>query len=314
MAIASLLAPLTVRTASLLRYAHNVTHSSLVNRKSWIVRVRLRNSASVSVARTKLILRLQVISRALITGALFYVWQPVEAANCAPHQISETATVQYVHDGDTVRLKDGRKLRLIGINTPELARDHQPEQAMAQQARLQLMALLRQSNYRIMLQFGPEAKDRYQRSLAHIYLPNGTNIQQALLEAGLATAYTTPPNDQLSDCYRRSEQDARKARRGIWQLAQYQVKSVASLSNQDQGFHIIQGRVSRITHDPKGTRIYLDNKARLSIRKADLIYFPAGFIPALKSKSIIVRGWLHSQKHRFIMSLRHPDAITFSIN
>jgi len=313
-AIALRLAPPTPRIASLLRYAQSATHSSLVNRRSWTVQVRLRNSTSVSVARSKLTLRLSVISRALFTGALFCACLPVEAANCAPFKIAETATVQYVHDGDTVRLQDGRKLRLIGINTPELARKQQPEQPLAQQARLKLMALLRQSDYRVMLQYGLQPKDKYQRSLAHIYLPNGSNIQQALLEAGLATAYTTPPNAQLSDCYRRAELGARKARLGIWQLPQYQIRPVSSLKRQEQGFRIIQGRVSRITSNSKGTNIYLQNKLRLSIRKSDLKYFPAEYMQSLKSKPVIVRGWLHYQKHQFFMSLRHPEAISTGIN
>ncbi|MFW2374894.1 MAG: thermonuclease family protein [Gammaproteobacteria bacterium] len=264
--------------------------------------------------RSKLTLRLQVISRALFTGALFYAWLPAEAGDCAPRQISESATVQYVHDGDTVRLKDGRKLRLIGINTPELERDQQPEQALAQQARLKLMALLRQSDYRVMLQFGLEPKDKYQRSLAHIYLPNGTNIQQALLENGLATAYTTPPNAQLSDCYRKAELGARTARLGIWQRPEYQIKPVDSLNRREQGFRIIQGRVSRISSGHKGTNIQLQNKVRLSIRKSDLMYFPGGYIASLQSKTITVRGWLHPQKHQFYMRLRHPDAVNIDIN
>lgn len=314
MAIASPLAPPTARTASLLRYAHSATHSSLVNRRSWTVLDRLRNSASVSVARTKLKLHLQVISRALITGALFYVWQPANGNNCAPTQISETTRVQYVHDGDTVHLKDGRKLRLIGINTPELARNNQPEQAFSQQARLKLMALLRESNYRIMLEFGQDHKDKYQRILAHTYLPDGTNIQQALLATGLATAYTTPPNSKLSTCYQQAELKARKARLGIWRLAEYQTKSISSLNRQDRGFQIIQGRVSRISSDHKGASILLGNRVKLRIRKSDLIFFPPGYIQSLNLKHIVVRGWLHPKKGQFFMSLRHPDAISIDIN
>lgn len=222
--------------------------------------------------------------------------------------------MQYVHDGDTVHLKDGRKVRLIGINTPELARNRQPEQAYARKARLKLMALLRQSNYRIMLSFGPDLIDKYQRTLAHIYLPDGSNIQQAMLEAGLATAYTTPPNATQSACYQRAELKARKAGLGIWQLAEYRIKPAASLNKQERGFRILRGRVSRIVTDHKGTRLLLENKVRLSIRQSDLIYFPPGYIQSLASKHIIVRGWLHPQKHQLFMSLRHPDAITTNNN
>ena len=262
------------------------------------------------MARSNLTLRLQLISRALITGALFHAWLPVQASNCAPQHISESVSVQYVHDGDTIRLSDGRKVRLVGINTPELAHNNQAEQAFAQQARLKLMALLRNSDYRVMLESGLEHKDRYRRTLAHIYLPDGTNIQQAMLESGLATAYTTPPNSRQSNCYKQAELKAQKAGSGLWKLPEYQIKSVSSLNRRDRGFRLIQGRVSQISSDHKGTRILLENRVRLSIAKSDLIYFPPGYIQSLKSKSIVVRGWLHPQKSQFFMSLRHPDAIT----
>ena len=36
---------------------------------------------------------------------------------------TETATVRHVVDGDSVILTDGRQIRLIGINAPELGRD-----------------------------------------------------------------------------------------------------------------------------------------------------------------------------------------------
>lgn len=293
-----------------MRYVLSATHFSLVNRKLWTVLVRLRNSANVLAARSKLTLHLQVISRALFTGALFCVWLPAQATNCAPHKISESAKVKYVHDGDTVHLQDGRKLRLIGINTPELARNRQPEQAFAQQARLKLMELLRRSNYQVMLEFGPEPEDRYQRTLAHIYLPDGSNIQQALLAAGMATAITIPPNATQSTCYRQAESEAQKARRGIWQLAEYQIQPVASLSKRDRGFRIIQGRVSRISSNQRGSTLFLDNRVRLQIRKSDLIFFPPGYLESLKSRQIVVRGWLHTDKQRYFMSLRHPDAIS----
>jgi len=38
---------------------------------------------------------------------------------CPADSFDETTTVRYIHDGDTLHLKDGRKVRLIGINTPE---------------------------------------------------------------------------------------------------------------------------------------------------------------------------------------------------
>jgi len=44
------------------------------------------------------------------------------AVECPVDRIDLRAEVEYVHDGDTVRLADGRSVRLIGLNTPEMAR------------------------------------------------------------------------------------------------------------------------------------------------------------------------------------------------
>ena len=57
-------------------------------------------------------------------------------SNCSSDYYDETTNIRYIHDGDTLHLSDGRKVRLIGINTPELARDNRAAEAFAQQAKV----------------------------------------------------------------------------------------------------------------------------------------------------------------------------------
>ncbi len=262
------------------------------------------------MARSKAIRPLLIFSRALVYSALFYASSPVLASNCTLDHIDATAIVAHVHDGDTLRLTDRRKIRLIGINTPELARDQQAEQSFARQARQALIQLLRPSNNRISIRYGQQRHDKYQRTLAHLYLPDGRNIQQLLIRQGLATAFTTPPNNQLSSCYRQAEQAAIKQGLGIWSLPEYQVKQLHQLSIKDEGFRRIEGRVTRVDHNPKASWIQLGNQLRIRIKKNDLIYFTPGQLDHLKGKLIRVRGWLHPNKNHYFMNLRHPDAIT----
>lgn len=271
---------------------------------------RLKNSATVSVARSKAIRHLLIFSRALVYSALFYVNTPVQADSCSLDRIDASVVVAHVHDGDTLRLTDHRKIRLIGINTPELARDQQPEQTYARQARQALIQLLRPSNNRISIRYGQQREDKYRRTLAHLYLPDGRNIQQLLLSQGLATAFTTPPNNQLSTCYRRAEQAAIRQRLGIWSLAEYQVKQVHQLSINDKGFRRIKGRVTSVSHSSKASWLQIGQTLRVRIKKPDLIYFSPGQLDQLKGKTIRVRGWLHPSRNHYFMNLRHPDAIT----
>jgi len=226
--------------------------------------------------------------------------------------------VRHVHDGDTLWLNDGRKLRLIGIDTPELARDQRPADAYAEQAREALRQLVRSSDYRISLSYGPQREDRYNRTLAHLYLLDGTSVQGHLLRQGLATAFTTPPNDTRSACYREAETQAMKKNRGIWSLPRYQSKTLQQLSSHDRGFHRIRGRVTRVYFGKKAVWIHLGRdrgkSLRLRINHRDLANFDRRSLQTLQGKSIAVRGWLHPRKDHIFMALRHRDALIIDNN
>ena len=66
----------------------------------------------------------------------FTVWSAQLAAQtCTTPPFDETVEVAKVTDGDTLRLRDGRSVRLIGINSPELAHTDKPAEPLAEQAR-----------------------------------------------------------------------------------------------------------------------------------------------------------------------------------
>jgi endonuclease YncB( thermonuclease family) len=85
-----------------------------------------------------------------------------------------------VLDGDTLRLPDGRKLRLAAIDTPELGRPG------AQQAAECLAGLLQ--GRRLRLQPPDPPRDRYGRLLADV-VADGSSVSAALVERGLAWVY-----------------------------------------------------------------------------------------------------------------------------
>ena len=119
---------------------------------------------------------------------------------CSSTQFHETASVKYVHDGDTLHLHDGRKVRLIGINTPEVAHGKHAAEHYATEAKNALQDLFK-DNKTISLIIGKERNDRYQRLLAHGFTEDGTNIQAALLAQGVAYAVIFPPNTKFTNCY-----------------------------------------------------------------------------------------------------------------
>lgn len=119
----------------------------------------------------------------------------------------ETATVAAVVDGDTIELADGRRVRYIGINTPE--RD-QPYYKEATDANRQLV-----EGRRVQLEFDVETFDQYGRTLAYIWV-EGTLANWEVVNRGFANVFTVPPNVKYEGALRRAEQDAREAGRGLW--------------------------------------------------------------------------------------------------
>lgn len=233
---------------------------------------------------------------------------------CPASHYDESAVVSSVHDGDTVRLKDGRKIRLIGINAPELARGDNPEQAFATNARDQLRQLIASNDNQVKLVYGKERQDRYKRTLAHLFLPDNQNLQAALIKRGLATASAYPPNTAFSECYRQVEQIARCQSLGIWSDENYATKKSTELETDAEGFHIVSGQVERVSESDKGIWLFLDGGLMIGIRTADLPNFDSNKLKSLHGQKVIVRGWLHPKNKvkkgvKFYLRLRHPSAI-----
>ncbi|MBF3305298.1 thermonuclease family protein, partial [Pseudomonas aeruginosa] len=64
------------------------------------------------------------------------------AEACRPTGALQNVEVARVVDGDTVRLRDGRSVRLIGINAPELAHNGRTTEPFAEAAKQRLQALV----------------------------------------------------------------------------------------------------------------------------------------------------------------------------
>lgn len=260
-----------------------------------------------------------LLKKALIFSAFFCTCFSLNAyaSECPPQRIDESARVNYVYDGDTVQLEDGRKVRLIGIDTPEVfsKKHHIPREIKhsGQRARAALQQQLNESAMRIGLGYGLQRFDRYGRTLAHVFTPQGINVQAQLIKQGHAIAYTTPPNDRLGDCYQQQEALARQEARGIWQLAQYQLLHSSQLHRAQQdfqsGFRRLQGRVTQLKKTGGRITLVMDGLLDVHIYKKDWANFSLHDLNALQDKTIRIRGWLHKKKQRYQINLRHPDAL-----
>ncbi len=259
------------------------------------------------------------LKRAPVSGALFLLvslallmFSSLSAASqapCAAESIDEYQKVEFVHDGDSLRLKGGEKIRLIGINTPELARGSEPAEPFGIAARDALRALLPVGS-RIGVQYGREAQDRHGRTLAHLYFEDGRSVQRWLLEKGYAVAIAIPPNLYNVNCYQQAERFARAKRQGLWRNGGYKPLAATTLQRGDQGFRLVIGRVTAVKRTKKWLWLTLAEKSSLRVAKEDERYFDGGQLQSIVGKEVIARGWLTQRKGRWSMRIRHSSALT----
>lgn len=112
-------------------------------------------------------------------------------------------SVKSVHDGDTLTLADGRKIRLWGVDAPELKQQGGPE------AKDWLQQRLAQGGWTVTVR----TQDRYQRFVAELPTATGS-INQDLVAAGHAWWYRDYA--RKADNLRQAEETARKEKRGLW--------------------------------------------------------------------------------------------------
>ena len=216
------------------------------------------------------------------------------------------ATVKAVIDGDTVILNDGRHIRLIGIDTPELGRKGKPSQPFAKQAKQYLLQRIKSSRFKVTLEQDSLAKDRYGRTLAHLFLPSGENLSTSMLSSGFATLLLFPPNTRHAQEYSLAQSLAREAGKKRWLGLEKTRKPAKNLSKQDTGFGLFTGKVTSIRHGRNTTWLILNNHLTLKILSSEAPEFGTSHLKALRHQEIEVAGKLYFYKGQPRIRLRHP--------
>ena len=240
----------------------------------------------------------------VLFGALFSV--AGAAVDCPTGQIDERVRISQVLDGDTLALQDGRRLRLIGLNSPELGRDGEAHAPGALAARAALQRLVFLNRNQLGLRFDRERHDRYDRLLAHAFLDDGRNLTAELLRQGHAFALTVPPNTWQAGCYHALAADARAAGTGLWQRPEYRPRPAADLPLSSEGFRLIHGRVTHISEGQYNRWINLQGDVALRIAKTDLEGFRQLDWDTLPGSELEAAGWLYQRRGQLRMQIRHP--------
>lgn len=126
--------------------------------------------------------------------------------------------VTEVYDGDTIGVNmDGRteKVRMIGVDTPETHKPNSPVECGGPEASAFAEAQL--GNQEVRLETDPtnQNRDRYDRLLRYVYLPNGTLFNKLLITEGYGTPYTSFPFQKKQEFIAAGIQ-AKNANKGVW--------------------------------------------------------------------------------------------------
>lgn len=238
----------------------------------------------------------RLMKKASLAGAFFVsaIWLTGAQAFCPAPSGLVQVTVQRVVDGDTVRLTDGRNVRMIGLNSPELGRQGRSDEPFAVAARRRLEALVSASEGRVGLLPGKESKDRYGRTLAHLYSADGNNLEAQLLAEGLGFYVAVAPNVDLKKCQRDAERRAREADLGLWKrspvLSAQHIKA--------SGFVLLSGRVSEVRRNRGGVWLELQDSVVLRVAPNLVSRFDKASLERLKGRQIEARGWVVDRSRR----------------
>ena len=132
---------------------------------------------------------------------------------------SEWHLVAKVIDGDTIDvLMDGKKVRvrLIGLDTPEIVDPRKPVQCFAREASDKAKQILSGQSVRLETDESQDTYDKYGRLLAYVYLSDGTNFNEYMIAEGYGHEYTYRLPYKYQSEFKAAEKEAREAKKGLW--------------------------------------------------------------------------------------------------
>lgn len=250
--------------------------------------------------------RKKVLAALLFSSQIF----GLQASQCIPTQFDETVTLDYVNDGDTITLTDGRLIRLIGIDSPEI--DFQfpsLSQPYATSAKAYLADRIKPGKT-LLLAFDKQRLDPFGRTLAYVYTEEQLHLQELMLANGFAK-FRVYKNDYFWQCLSAIEQEARDNKIGLWGHKDYQPLTTDQLTRDDTNkWQEIRGVVTGYERKGQHFELNIDNNLVLMISQQDIGNFSNILTLNLLENSVIIRGKLYYSYSKYRLNASHPSQIT----
>jgi len=219
---------------------------------------------------------------------------------------STKVRVKKVVDGDTVRLENGKLVRLLGINTPERTYDDQPADPFSLEATLLLQELV--EGREVVLTPGREKKDKYGRLLGYLNLLDGSDVQQQLIKRGYAFVVAFPPDIDRLKQFVPLEKTARKQKKGVWGDSFYTPVPPEDHVSLDGGFRLVTGKITKVGSSKKNVRLSIGSDLVVGVRHSAWNEFWQIAPESLLGQTVVARGWISkgSKGDPAYLRIRHP--------
>ncbi|MEO8199051.1 MAG: thermonuclease family protein [Gemmatimonadota bacterium] len=150
-------------------------------------------------------------SLGLFFGIAIACAEPPAQAKQARREVDTTSACQVdrIADGDTFYCAGGEKVRLIGVDAPEL------NQGVPGRRSQDALTRMIPPGTVLRLELDVQPKDRYGRTLAYAWRDSGM-INERMVRDGWALQYTVPPDIRYSARFRAAERAARIGEAGLW--------------------------------------------------------------------------------------------------
>ena len=216
----------------------------------------------------------------------------------------EKGIVTRVFDGDTieVRLANGetQKVRLIGINSPEMDDERETVLFFAHMAKRFAFYHLYEKNVRLI--FDWERMDKYGRTLAYVFMEEGTLFNELIIKEGFAHSFTKYPyREDMKARFRKVEKEARRLNKGLWRKKSWPVIDAVEARSRLGSIATVEFVCREIAE--QGRYLYLRSDGDFEVFVPAPPPVPAPELRSLVGRAVAVTGYIEEFKGRVQIAL-----------
>lgn len=150
---------------------------------------------------------------------ILFLWLALVQQYAFSQQKTALLPVTKVVDGDTFWVLNSKgqeeKIRLIGVDSPEARNSGRKRiEYFGKESSAYAKRIL--EGQKVRLEYDVQRYDRYQRTLAYVYLEDGRFFNALLVQEGYATVATFPPNVKYESLFIKLQREARTKGKGLW--------------------------------------------------------------------------------------------------